>query len=210
MSEELTIDLWTDLVCPFCYIGEERLRKALEAEGVTANIRIRSFELDPGMTEPVSTIDRLADRKGIERAEVEQMEGQLQQMAEAEGLTYTTDRLQGSTIPVHLLAQHATRQGNGEAFFRAVQTAYFDGTLDPFNREALLGFAEKQGIGRADAEAALEDEELLQAVREDQQIAQQLGVSGVPYALLDRKLAIPGAVSPEQFRGALRQLKEMS
>ena len=53
VSEELTIDLWTDLVCPFCYIGEERLRKAPEAEGVTANIRIRAVQLDPGITDPV-------------------------------------------------------------------------------------------------------------------------------------------------------------
>lgn len=210
VSEKLTIDLWTDLVCPFCYIGEARLRKALEAEGIAADIRIRSFELDPGIDEPVSSIERLTVQKGMPREQVEQMEGQLKQMAEGDDLTYSTDRLMGSTIPVHLLAQLATSRGDGESFFRAVQTAYFDGTLNPFDRDELLDFAAQQGIERGDAEAALEDDALLQSVRADQQIAQQLGVTGVPYALLDRKLAIPGAVSPEQFRDALRQVKEMS
>lgn len=201
----VTIDLWTDLVCPFCYIGEARLRHALEAEGMTADIRIRSFELDPGIDEPVNGIDRLVENKGMPREQVEQMEGQLQQMAEGEGLTYSTDRLQGSTIPVHLLTQHAAREGGGAQFFRAVQTAYFEGRINPFDVDELLDFAEAQGLDRAAAEAALSDNELLGAVREDQQIARQIGVSGVPYILLNRRLAIPGAVSPEQFRDALKQ-----
>ena len=205
VTSELTIDLWTDLICPFCYIGEARLRRALDAEGLSASIRIRSFELDPGITEPVSGLERFTAQKGMPRAQVEQMEGQLKSMAEAEGLAYANDRLIGSTIPVHILTQLATRQGNGYEFFRAVQSAYFSGSLNPFSSYDLLDFAAGHGLDRSVAEAALSDEELLTAVRDDQQIAQQLNVTGVPYALVERRLAIPGAVSVEQFQDALRQ-----
>lgn len=208
----MRIDLWTDIVCPFCYIGEARLRRALEEEGITADIRLRSFELDPTVTEPVSGMDHLAAGKGMAREQVEQMEGQMRQMAEVEGLTYETDRMMGPTVPAHRIAQYATQQGTdkGVAYFRAVQTGYFEGKLNPFDTEALLDVAEQQGLDREGAAAALEDERYLTLVRQDQQIARQLGVNGVPYILLDQKLAIPGAVSLDQFIGALRQVKELA
>lgn len=207
MSTNLTIDLWTDLVCPFCYIGEARLQSALEAEGVTAEIHIRSFELDPGIREPVGSIDRLVENKGMPREDVERMEGELKQMAEGEGLTYETDRLMGTTIPVHLIAQYANQQGLevGERFFREIQTAYFSGEINPFNDDELIDFAERSGLDREGATAALQDRELLNIVRGDQQIAHKLAVSGVPYILLNKRLAIPGAVAPERFREAIRQ-----
>ncbi|WP_182353865.1 DsbA family oxidoreductase [Flaviflexus huanghaiensis] len=207
MSNDLSIDLWTDLVCPFCYIGEARLQHALKEEGVTAEIHIRSFELDPGIKEPVSSIDRLVQSKGMPREDVERMEGQLKEMAEGEGLTYSTDRLMGTTVPVHLLAQYANRQSleTGEKFFREIQAAYFAGEINPFDDGELVDFAERCGLDRDGAAGALKDRELLNVVRGDQQIAHKLAVSGVPYILLNKKLAIPGAVAPERFRDAIRQ-----
>ncbi|MBM9432258.1 DsbA family oxidoreductase [Flaviflexus equikiangi] len=211
MSTTLSIDLWTDLVCPFCYIGESRLRRALERRGIAAEIRIRSFELDPDVREPMNVTDRLAQRKGLTRAQVVEMEGQVQAMAQAEGLDYVTDRLQGSTLPVHLIAQYANTVSAeaGEEFFRSAQTSYFNGSFNPFDESELIGFAVDSGLDRAGVTAALTDPDLLDAVRTDQQIARQLGVQGVPYILLDRKLAIPGALSLEQFESAIAQVEEL-
>lgn len=212
MADQMTIDLWTDIVCPFCYIGEARLRRALDAEGISADIRYHSFELDPTVTEPVDGVEHLSRSKGADLQQIAQMEEQLKDMAEGEGLTYDTHRLMGPTVPVHRIAQYANQVSNelGLTYFRTVQTAYFEGRLDPFDTEAILDVAEHVGLDREGAEAALTNDAYLDAVRQDQQIARQLGVNGVPYILLDRKLAIPGAVSFEQFQGALRQVQEMA
>ncbi|WP_054952973.1 DsbA family oxidoreductase [Flaviflexus massiliensis] len=208
----MRIDLWTDIVCPFCYIGEARLHRALEAEGITANIRYHSFELDPTVTEPVDGAEHMARTKGADIKQITQMEEQLKGMAEGEGLTYEVHRQMGPTVPVHRIAQYANQVSHemGLTYFRTVQTAYFEGRLDPFDTEAILEVAEHVGLDREGAEDALTNDAMLQAVREDQAIARQLGINGVPYILLEQKLAIPGAVSLEQFQGALRQVKEMA
>jgi predicted DsbA family dithiol-disulfide isomerase len=202
------VDVWTDLGCPWCYVGKHRLTAAVEAvrtDGVEAQVVLHSFELHPewpaGTSEPVLQV---ASRvHGVPAAQARAMEEGMARQARSEGLAFTVDRPVANTFDVHRLLQLADRHGAGEAFFADVQGQYFAGRLDPTDHAALTAAAARHGIPEADARRVLASAEHAGAVRADQAQARALGITGVPFAVVGGRYAVAGAQSVEAYADVL-------
>lgn len=207
----IVVDLWTDVVCPWCYLGESRLHDAIDAEGLTGRVhlRVHSFELDPAA--PVaaghSTIEHLVEAKSMTEPDVRAMEERIGQMARDLGRDYVIERPMANTRGVHRV-MHAVSAAHGEeagrAFFLELQRDYFAGRANPFDAEQVLARARAAGLDRAAAEDALQGRSQEEAVAADVREAAELGARGVPFFVLDGKYAVPGALDLDSFRDALR------
>lgn len=221
-SEDRTIlvDLWTDLVCPWCYLGEARLHDAIEAEGLTGRVHLRlhSFELDP--TAPVgegrSNIAHLVQAKGMPEADVRAMEAQIQQLAGELHRDYAPERPMANTRAVHRVMQ-AVHSSAGEspageqaaaAFFLGLQRDYFAGRVDPFDAEQVIARAVEAGLDQDTARSAWEGATGEEAVADDVALAQEIGVRGVPFFVFDETYSAPGAIPLDAFRQVLRSLAD--
>lgn len=201
----LTIDLWTDLGCPWCYVGKRRLEQAIDASGVDARIELHSFELHPespgSLIETIPEIFVRMHGSSLENARTK--EAQITALANAEGLPFTTDRPAVNTFDVHRLLQLAKAQGVGTAYFTKVQTEYFAGRLNPYSHDALLAVAASTGLPEDRAREVLAGETFADAVLEDRHRGEALGVTGVPFALYGGRFATSGAQSVEGFTQAI-------
>lgn len=211
----ITVDVWTDVVCPWCYIGESRLHDAIEAEGLADQVRIRahSFELDP--TSPTDSVKdniaHLVEAKGMDEAKVREMEGQIQGMAQEMGREYVTGRPMANTRGVHRVMQAIGEARGADAateFFMQLQRGYFTGALNPFEADAVISRAVEAGLDEQVARAAhaghTHDDKVEAEVRE----AASMGARGVPFFLFNDKYTAPGALPLESFRQALRQIAD--
>ena len=211
----ITVDVWTDVVCPWCYIGESRLLDAIEAEGLTGQVHLRahSFELDP--TSPTDSVKdnvaHLVEAKGMDEAKVREMESQIQQMAQEMGREYVTGRPMANTRGVHRVMQAVGEAQGVDAatdFFLVLQRGYFTGTLDPFDAEVVIARAVEAGLEESVARAAHNGDTHDAQVDEDVREAAALGARGVPFFLFNDKYTAPGALPAGAFRQALRQIAE--
>lgn len=211
--QELLLDVWADVICPFCLLGDEQLRRAIEAEGLADVVRIRrhSFELDPqAAAEPRSNLEYLAEKTGTDREEAIRREQVVQSAAQGLGLDFVLERPVANTLAVHRAVQHAGRAGRDDELFRALQQAYFAGTLDPFDTDALVRAAGERGLDEDALRADLADPASEEAVRADEDAAARLGARGVPFVVIGGRLGVPGAVGVDAFRDALRQGRELA
>jgi len=211
----ITVDVWTDVVCPWCYIGESRLHDAIEAEGLGGQVHIRahSFELDP--TAPAESasdnVEYLVTHKGMPEEQVRQMEGQIQEMARELGREYVTDRSMANTRGVHRVMQ-ALGEARGidaaTTFFMELQRGYFTGSSSPFEAESVIARAVAAGLDEQLARAAHAGQTHDEMVEAEVREAASLGARGVPFFLFNDKYTAPGALPLEAFRQALRQIAE--
>lgn len=216
----ILVDLWTDLVCPWCYLGEARLHDAIEAEGLTGRVHLRlhSFELDP--TAPVgeahSNIAHLVQAKGMPEADVRAMETQIQQLAAELDRDYAMERPMAGTRAVHRVMQAVRAAGTTDAsgddaaaaFLLGLQRDYFAGRVDPFDAEQVIPRAGEAGLDQQTARAAWEGAAGEVAVAEDVALARELGVRGVPFFVFDETYSAPGAIPLDAFRQVLRSLAD--
>lgn len=204
------VDVWTDIVCPFCYIGEKRLRDAAEHLGpdVVVEIVPRAFELDPHREGVEDVTESLAKKFGsLER--VHQAHAQLEQMAQAENLPLTHDRLTANTFTAHrLIAAAQAEAGLGLAVLHAIQQGHFDGSINLGNDEEVIAAAVHAGFDETRAREIAAGTEYTEQVRADEATAHQIGVTGVPFTVINNRFAIPGSVSVEQFEAGLRRALE--
>jgi predicted DsbA family dithiol-disulfide isomerase len=208
VSERLRIDIWSDFSCPWCYLGAARLEKAVAASEHADQIDVvtRSFELDPGApAEPARLAEYLAQRMGMSEAHALRQQDQLAPLAEQEGLPYKSDRVHANTFHAHRLLQLAGSAGAGPAFLGSFQRGLFSGRMDAFDRAFLVATAESVGVSRERAEAVLAGEEFADVVRQDETEAQQLGVTGVPFTVIDYRYGLPGAVPVDSFTQTIDQ-----
>ena len=211
----ITVDVWTDVVCPWCYIGESRLHDAIAAEGLEGQVHVRahSFELDP--TSPADTvrdnIAHLVAAKGMPEEKVREMEAQIQEMAKELGREYVIGRPMANTRGVHRVLQ-AIREASGvdaaTDYFMDLQRGDFTGASNPFDVETVVARAVQAGLPEDAARAAFaggtHDAEVEADVRE----AVQMGARGVPFFLFNDTYTAPGALPLDAFRQALRQIAE--
>lgn len=207
-TEPVVIELWTDLGCPWCYLGKHRLDTAIAArpDADRFEIRLRSFELDPkasGAPEPIH--EHLAAKYGASAAQVEAMESRIRGLAVADGLAWSDDRGTANTFDIHRLLKHADAQGVGTEFFTAVQDGYFAGTLDPFDAEQLVAAAVAAGLDADGVRSVLTGDDHADEVRADEAEAQALGATGVPFTVFGRRFATAGAQSVEGYGQVLDQ-----
>lgn len=201
----MRVEIWGDLVCPWCYIGTARFEQALarfeHREQVT--VEHRSFELDPGRepgrTEPVERM--LAQRYGPQAA---QMEQQVADLARGEGLGYRTDREVGSTLDAHRLLHLAKEQGLQQRLLDVLFEANFAEAESIFTPDALAALAERAGLDGQRARRVLADPDAyLDAVRADQREAARLGARAVPFFVLDGRHSVSGGQPAAAFAQAL-------
>ncbi|WP_221584345.1 DsbA family protein [Microbacterium sp. G2-8] len=210
-TDKLTIEVWSDVLCPWCYVGDERLEQAIVASGHAADIdvRVRAFQLDPqAPTTPTRNVDYLAQKFGKSDDEARAMDAQVQQLAHAEGLAYEIDRPTQNTLDLLRVVKLADEHGVGWQLMKAMQTELFGGSADAYGQDTIVRLATALGVPESEVRDVLATDRYADTVRADQAEAQQLGARGVPFTVLDRRLGIPGAVATEMYGQAIAQAWE--
>ncbi len=206
------IEVWSDFVCPFCYIGQRRLEKALARFAHREHVTVtwRSFELDPNASndavEPVLTV--LARKYGISADEARRMTDGVAQQAAAEGLDFRFETaVSANTFDAHRLLKYAATQRREAEMAEKLFHAHFTASEHIGRRETLLRLATEIGLDEAAVASVLDDGHAFAAeVREDERRARELGVRGVPFFLFNGKYSLPGAQPVEVFSAALEQV----
>jgi predicted DsbA family dithiol-disulfide isomerase len=206
----MDVEIWSDVVCPWCYIGKRRFEAARSrfehAEEVS--VTWRSFELDPGSPRrPEGTMaELLARRYGSTVAQAEQRLGALDRLAAADGLTYhLAETTGGNTFDAHRLVHLGAEQGRGDQVKEAFFHAYFTDLRPIGEPEVLAEVAVGAGLGAAEVAQVLGSDRFGDQVRDDERRAQDIGVTGVPFFVIDQKFALPGAQDVEVVLSALRR-----
>ncbi len=195
----MKVEIWSDIMCPFCYIGKRHFEKAIAQFEQTHSIEIewKSFQLDPTIpksVEKVSVYQYLADAKGISFEESKKMHDNVVQSAKNVGLTYNYDNaIIANSFDAHRMIQFAKSVELGDQVEEALFKAYFtDGkNIGDFND--LMDIGESIGLNKLDLKAVLESEQFANEVKNDIAEAQKIGVRGVPFFVFDRKYAVSGA-----------------
>lgn len=206
----MDVEIWSDVACPWCYVGKRRLESALARFEHAEEVRViwRSFELDP--TAPRERdgdlAARLADKYGMTLEQARASQRELTEVAAGEGLDFRFDIARsGLTFDAHRVIHLAADHGLQDAMKERLMRAYFgEGELvgDP---EALVRLATEVGLPEAEVRATVTGDRYADAVREDEQDAQRLGISAVPTFVINRALGASGAQPPEQLLDLLRQ-----
>ncbi|MFI8532442.1 DsbA family oxidoreductase [Streptomyces aquilus] len=209
----MRVEIWSDIACPWCYVGKARFEKALEAFPHRDGVEVvhRSFELDPGRAkddvQPV--IKMLTKKYGMSEAQAQAGEENLGAQAAAEGLDYRTrDRDHGNTFDMHRLLHLAKEHGKQNELIQAFYRANFAEERSVFTEgdERLVELAVGAGLDEADVRKVLADPTAYaDDVRADEREAAELGANGVPFFVLDRKYGVSGAQPAEVFAQALTQ-----
>ena len=206
----MLIEVWSDVVCPWCFIGKRRLDSALEQAGVKdAEIVYRAFQLDPSATtDGVRTIDVISRKYGVSLEEAEKMMGNVTSAAAGEGLNFRLlEGVSGNTGDAHRLILWAAEQGRGQELVEALFHHYFELAEPVFTTDDLLPIAEEVGLDRAAAAELLASDAYADQVVADQEQAAAYGANGVPFFVFDRKVGFSGAQPLEVFLGALEQVR---
>jgi predicted DsbA family dithiol-disulfide isomerase len=193
----MKVEIWSDVVCPWCYIGKRRFERALEQFDGDVEVEWKSFELDPNApAHRGPTLEHLARKYGMSVDDARRMHERMTGVAAAEGLEYHLDETQGgNTFDAHRLLQLAKERGLGDAMKERLMHAYFTETEPIGDRELLVRLGEELGL--ADAREVLESDQYAAAVRRDEHEARLLGISAVPFFVVDRYYGIEGAQPPE-------------
>ena len=210
----MRVDIWSDVVCPFCYIGKKRLEHVAEQAGIELDIHWHSFELDPNAPakHDTSNTERLAQKYGRSYAEMEEMERNVAAMAAVEGIDFQWQKANsGNSFNAHRIIHLAQSKGLGNEAEEAFFHAYMTEGLAIGEREVVEEIASRIGLDHAEVEYVLDSDELADFVRHDEKIArEQLNVTGVPFFIFDQKLALSGAQPREIFLQALQQAQSAS
>ena len=204
----MKIELWSDYACPFCYIGEARLKKALQKIPARVEVEFKSFELDPTAPREVvsATDERFAEKYGMPidaaRAQIES----ISEMGRAEGLDfrYLTTRYT-NTFDALRLTKFAQSRGHDEIVDKLFD-AYFTKNLELANFDVLKKISVECGLTAAEVDEFLAGDEFSAEVRADEREAAAYGIHAVPYFVIDKKYAINGAQSTEFFAETLKKI----
>jgi predicted DsbA family dithiol-disulfide isomerase len=205
-DRQLQIDVWSDLACPWCYIGKNRLDRAIasspHAEAIS--VRVHSYELDPGMPdEATPNLEVVAAKYGLSPAQAERMEAKVAAIAHRDGLPFTADRVVANSFDVHRILHLAGSAGIANELLGVLQRALFSGQANVYDHAALIQAASRLGIPRGRVEEVLSGDEYADAVRADEEQARVLGVTGIPFTVFDERIAIPGSTSIGAFADAI-------
>jgi predicted DsbA family dithiol-disulfide isomerase len=207
----LTVEIWSDVVCPWCYVGKRRFEAALARfpHRDEVSVRWRSFELDPAApVAPEGTAaGRLAAKYGMTVERARALHAQMTELAAGEGLEYHLDRARGgNTFAAHRLIHEAAAHGRQAEAQERLMRAYFtegEPISDPGTLARLIA---EVGVDLGEARAAAFSDRHADAVREDELLASRLGIQGVPFFVLDRRYGVSGAQPAEVLLAALERV----
>ena len=218
---KLSIDIWSDVMCPWCLVGWGNLSQALEQlEGeIAADIRWHAFELNPDMpAEGEERTAHIARKYGRTIEQSKDVQGQMRAAAEQAGVSLdyegpdpAPEAMMWNTFAAHRLLTWALESEGAEAQTRlklALFEAHFNQRRRIGEREVLLDIAEEAGLDREAAAAALDDEDLARKTRVEERAAMEMNITGVPAMIVEGRYMIPGAQPPEAYANALRRVAE--
>jgi predicted DsbA family dithiol-disulfide isomerase len=209
----MRVDIWSDVVCPWCYIGKARFEKALAEFPHREEVEVvyRSFELDPdrepGRHETV--LGMLAQKYGMPETQARQAEERVAGLAQAEGLGYSSDRPVGNSFDLHRVLHFAKGKGVQRELLAAIYEAYFARAGHVFEEAVIIDAAASAGLDADDVRKILDDTDAYaDDVRADESTARQLSITGVPFYVFDMALGVSGAQATQTFTQALNQAWE--
>ncbi|MFC0029708.1 DsbA family protein [Micromonospora chaiyaphumensis] len=205
----MEIEIYADVVCPWCWIGKRRLEQALERYDGEVTVRFRPFQLDPTpVTEPKPLIEALGDKFGG-RDKAEGMAAHVTQVAKGAGIDMNFDRaVAANTFEAHRLVRFATERGRAAELVERLYRAHFQDGVDVGSTDALVKLAAEVGLDETEAREYLESNLGRREVAADLSAAHQLGVSSVPTFVLAGKYAVTGAQEPETMLAALHEVAQ--
>lgn len=209
----MKVEIWSDVVCPFCYIGKRRFEEALKQFEHRSEVEkvYRSFQLDPtadkNPTEDVHTI--LAKKYNMPYEEAKRMNQQVTDQASEVGLEFNFDiAVHANTFDAHRLSHFAAQHGKMYELMERLMQAYFTEGKNVSDFDVLVNLAEKVGLPKEDTLKVLNSNDFAENVRDDISQSQQIGVRGVPFFVFNRKYAVSGAQPTEVFLEVLNRVYE--
>ncbi|MCE3074463.1 DsbA family oxidoreductase [Chryseobacterium gwangjuense] len=206
----MKIEIWSDVMCPFCYIGKNNFEQALEKLPFKDEVEVewKSFQLDPTLDpkKTKNTIEYFREKKGFPEAQAQQMIGQVLQMGKGAGIDFNFEKaLITNTFSAHKLIHLAKKHNKANEMEEALFIAHFIDGKNVGDLDTLISLAESLGINKEEAQQALTTEEFDYEISQDILEARNSGVSGVPFFILNGKYAVSGAQPVELFSNALQQ-----
>ncbi|UYO61248.1 DsbA family oxidoreductase [Acetobacterium wieringae] len=209
----MKVEIWSDYVCPFCYIGERKLALALEKTGMTAAAEIvfNAYELDPNARKSyVENINQLIAKKyGMSLEQAIAANNNIINAAREVDLDFNFDKLQPTnTFDAHRLSHYAKDQGKQQAYTEAVMKSYFTEGLNISDFDVLTAIAGEVGLDQVEVLRILESSAYEKEVRQDEENARSRHIHGVPYFLFNETTAVSGAQPVDTFVAVIEELKE--
>lgn len=205
----MRVDVWSDVVCPWCYVGKARFEKALHAFGHRDEVEVvfRSFELDPERPgdRRETALSMLSSKYGMSDEQARAADARVAGLARAEGLGFDSNRPVGNTFNIHRVIHLGLAKGVQQELVTAVNEAYFAQARQVFDRDVLTEVAAGAGVDAAAVAEVLDGDRYARAVRDDEREARELGISGVPFFAFDMALGVSGAQPAQMFTSALNQ-----
>jgi predicted DsbA family dithiol-disulfide isomerase len=206
----MLVEIWSDIACPWCYIGKRRFEQALAEFEHADDVQViwRSFELDPSAPDEVQgeRAERLAAKYGMSVEQAREAEQRMVDTAAAEGLDFRFDIARsGRTFDAHRVVHLAHEHGLGDEAKERLLRAYFTEGELMSDREALVRLAAEVGLDEAEVRGALAGDLYAAAVRDDERTAMELGITGVPTFVIDRAIGVSGAQPPAALLEFLQQ-----
>jgi len=207
----MKVQIWSDIACPFCYIGKKHLELAAEQTDTPLEIEWMSFQLDPSAPEKTdkSIYEILANKYGKDVAWAKQMNANMIEMGAKAGLTFNVDiQKPTNTLKAHLLLHQAKEKGLQTELKKTLFEAYFVEGKNISDTETLLKIVKEVGLSVEEAKSILDEKKYKDEVRNDISLAQRYGIQGVPFFILNNKYALSGAQPVEAFVQAFDKIEE--
>lgn len=209
----MNIEIWSDYVCPFCYIGKRQIEMAIESTGLKGkvDVQFKAYQLDPHTPADIdqTMYESLAKKYNMSIEKAVQMTNGVKERAEEIGLHYDFENMRpANTFKAHRLAKWAETKGKAAEFNEAMMKAYFIDAKKINDGNVLASIAEEVGLSGQEALAIANSADFENEVNKDIQEATQIGIKGVPFFVLNRKYAISGAQPQELFEDTLRKVAE--
>ncbi len=206
----MVVEIWSDVMCPFCYIGKRKFEQALEQfpGKASVNVEWKSFQLNPDMkTDPSMNInDYLAEHKGIPVARAKEMNEHVTAMAAEVGLTYDLGKaVVANSFDAHRLSHFAKKHGRQDAMEERLFKAYFTEGKNTADHGTLISLAVEAGLNAEEVRTMLAGTKFSDDVNRDIYEASQVGARGVPFFIFDNKFAVSGAQPTELFLQVLNK-----
>ena len=204
----MRVDIWSDIVCPWCYIGKARFEQGLAAfaHADRVEVEFHSFQLDPSApAEPEPVARMLAAKMGLTEEQARSAEAGVADNARGEGLAYAVERPHANTADAHRLLHHAKAEGVQKQMVEALFAAYFGAGENVFGTEELVALAGRAGLDTGKAREVLEGGAYADEVRRDAEEARAMGATGVPFFVVDSRYGVSGAQPAEVFTRVLEQ-----
>jgi predicted DsbA family dithiol-disulfide isomerase len=204
----MRVDIWSDIACPWCFLGKHRFDAALARTGLTAEVVFRAFQLDPHAPrayEDGSThTQRIAKKFGTSAAQIDVLHTRMRAMGESDGIEFHFDRVcGGNTFDAHRVVRLGLAHGNQAQVKESMLRAYFSDGEAIGDPGTLVRVGAEAGLPRDEVHALLAGDRFAAEVRADERTAADMGITGVPFFVIDNRIAVGGAQPVEVLVQAL-------